>query len=187
MQTPSILVAFAVICASSTLRADLITYSLNPFPDAPAFTGSITTDGTLGALAPANILTWTYTTPVGPGGATFSGTGADVQIGGLIAATATEITITLPTDGSLISLNLLHPDGFGFTGDTLEWLADSRRPQLSLRHNGTFVSPGNTFFAVSPSSSFAIASVPEPSSAIFFGVASLGGAVVASGRRGIRS
>jgi hypothetical protein len=152
----------------SVARAN-VTYSLSPFPNAPTFTGTVVTDGTIGTITTANILNWSYTT----GGQTFSGTGADVQLSGApgaLSATTTDILFqAIPGTGGS-GMRWFHAPT-GAYSDFLLWSVFSGNSMLppgsSLQHGGILVAQSERFVAVTSSTSITVATViPAPGSAM---------------------
>jgi hypothetical protein len=101
-------VACLCVCAlSGTGRANPITYDVQNYPaeqGGHTLSGQIITDGTTGALAASNILSWTFTIDAGtPSAMTVSGDSSAAFIMGDVKASLTQITETQPPD----------PGGFG--------------------------------------------------------------------------
>jgi PEP-CTERM motif len=90
-----VLLAFPLVCDAGT-----ITYSIQNYPadqNDASLSGTITTDGTIGALASSDILSWSWTvTPAGGTSYTLSSSeaGAYATIDGLVVATQNEITVS---------------------------------------------------------------------------------------------
>lgn len=168
-------VAALPLALASAASADTI-YTLSPFPGAPTFTGQIVTDGTVGPLTAANIVSWTYTTA----GQTFSGTGADVRLSGSnpLSATATELTVQGFANDFVPSFQMLHTSS-GFYDDVLGWYvygtSPGSTPYVLIDHRGRPLPP-NTWFQVPQfnTASVTIATVvPAPASALLVGGLSL--------------
>ena len=96
----AVVACLEVYAVTPAVRAGQITYNIQNYPadqSGHTLSGTITTDGTTGALAPGNILSWTYTLDAGTGNAfTYSGTGANASINGDIEASQTQITLAQP-------------------------------------------------------------------------------------------
>jgi PEP-CTERM motif len=88
-----------------------ITYSIQNYladQDGTTLSGTITTDGMIGDLAESDILSWSYTMtpPTGaPVTASSSFPQAGLELDGSVVASATSITIAVPSAGSYNALN----------------------------------------------------------------------------------
>lgn len=160
----------AIASVAAVAQADIV-YSINPFPGAPAITGQIVTDGTIGNITSANIVSWSYTT----GSSTFSGTGLDTRFvnSAALTATATDLIFASSNPSAVDIFELYHTSG-GFYADTLAWVAVSFDPYMLLDHRGLGV-PNNEWFQVylPNATSFVIATVPAPGAAALLGLAGL--------------
>ncbi len=153
-------------------------YFLNPFPGAPSFSGQIVTDGTVGPITGANIVSWSYTT----GSGAFSGTGLDARFEGNGTLTADATDLVFSGSGIYSAFELFHIDG-AFYRDTLGWFRFDAPipPGLTISHRGLDVANGDGFSASVPGlSSVTIASIPAPGAA---GLLAIGGLLAPRRRR----
>ncbi len=101
-----------LLVVSHTAEAGPITYNIVNYQadqNGATLSGSITTDGTIGDLAKADITSWTFTiTPSGGSPITASSTDPSANIGitGEIVASLSNITLAAPT--VIPSLNVLN-------------------------------------------------------------------------------
>lgn len=161
----------AVGSAAAVAQANLV-YNINPVPNAPAVTGQIVTDGTLGSITAANIISWTYTT----GSNTYSGTGAGVRFLGspTFTATATDLILGSPSPFSVDQIALQN-NSDSFANDSLMWgVFNVGSPRYQFDHRGVNVPLANWFSLDIPGSTeFVIATIPAPGAAALLGLAGL--------------
>jgi hypothetical protein len=112
-------------------RADL-TYNIQSYGSLQmgySLTGTITTDGTIGALASTDIIAWTYTISTSgiltpdTESSTAPGSFADITGSGALLASATELTMPFPAQVTYDQL-LLGTTGHGF----IAWARNSIDP-----------------------------------------------------------
>lgn len=104
--------SFGTLIAPTVLKADNIEYAVDQSLPSGSITGTITTDGTLGTLAAANIVGWNLTSMVGassqvltPLDSQVSGTGND------LTATPTALTLDFSNlNYGYLSFNAISPD-----------------------------------------------------------------------------
>jgi hypothetical protein len=85
--------------------------SYNSLQNGYTLSGTITTDGTIGALAPANITAWSYTITNGTTTDHESGGGNDVYVTG-VTVSATSISMGVSSGSSNFPNNLVFTNGF---------------------------------------------------------------------------
>jgi len=124
------------LCPTAALRAGFITYdiqSYSNFQSGWTLNGSITTDGTLGILAPDNITAWNFTFSNGTNVFTASSSGGatTIVLGSGLNATASQITLAAPPAGSggITELDLLNNVGttqlyYARTDNISEYIGD---------------------------------------------------------------
>lgn len=90
----------AMLCWTTAAQAAV--YTINRTIGAGSVTGSVTTDGTLGALAAANITGWTLT--LSEGGDTFGLTtgNSGLLVNGILTATATQLLFDFAAPGRVL-------------------------------------------------------------------------------------
>jgi hypothetical protein len=172
--------AMLVLSGSGQARADLVYYLNNTpaYQNGWSLSGSITTDGTIGAITTANVESWTWTITQNGASYTYSDASPfyDFVVGNYVEATSTQILLLVPPVDSDPAAYLQLRSGDYYQGiPTLSWLIP---PDDVLWYgNG-----GNTdrFWAyvgsIAPDTSWVIAtaqSVPEPSSFVYFGIGGL--------------
>ena len=171
------------VFAANVQAASPITYALvNNAADQGGLTlsGSITTDGTIGALGASNITAWSWSFTNGLGNVLASSAGGAAE--DAVNVTATEDAILLPQLGAYFVLNL----GDGNKG--LYWAGDppfefepgfgepARRVfrQFDNPADQTLVDSWNSALTSTPSGQWIVAqAVPEPTAAALLGLGSL--------------
>ncbi len=193
---------FSLLTLPPAAMADKIYNLLNgqTIPGGYTLTGTITTDGTLGTIQAANILSWTWTITNGVSSFTASSTGpADVTTPGL---TATGAALVLPYAGSVMAELMNGP--YLQLGN-IEWHTDiyNGTPiwEAALGPEGSFDGTGTIFGYPYPPGSpndpapgapgtiaFASpAAVPEPSSLCIVGFGAICVYVMGHKRRARRT
>jgi hypothetical protein len=164
-----VVLGLVFMSAGSALAGDITYTMVNDTVDQNGYslTGTIVTDGTIGALAYTDIVSWQFTI-TGPGGPyTNSGTTSSRQTL-LENITATATAIQLPMGVGFTGVGVLEL-GERTGGPVLQWSnSNSTIPEYYASANSTFL------WAVSPPTgygpgSWAVATVPEPSSFILAG------------------
>ncbi len=157
--------------APQSLKAGSITYNIENYPAVQAgsqLSGSITTDGHIGSLASANILSWTVTID----STTFASTdpGASVTIiDNKLVASSTAITLASDIIPNVFELSVpTTPNPSILEYDYSPTLAYVGQINTGLKWDTIFAQPGPPLTI----GVFASSSVPEPSSAVLavFGV-----------------
>lgn len=179
------------------------TYVLNQYPTYQVrggvhynLIGTITTDGTIGALSPSNIVSWQFTTAAEDGSRTVTFTSgstySDLSITGQVIATATEIQIprfATITPNVINNLTLTDKDPAITAVPDFVWQTGAflDRPVLSEQFGfaGTRAFPfgdpwlassnANTTLSLpSPTGPIIVATVPEPASLGLLGLGAAG-------------
>ena len=106
---------FMLMPVSHIAEAGAITYSIQNYPadqQGAALSGTITTDGVIGNVAAADVLSWSWTiTPFEGTPVTLSSsTGGAVEIVGAVVASQLSITIAMAPQGDI---NFISFSGFG--------------------------------------------------------------------------
>jgi hypothetical protein len=172
----------AVPCSA---RADL-TYNIQNYPadqNGATLTGTITTDGTIGALGATDILSWTWTiTPSGGTATTFSSTDANASMI-LVTPVASSSEITVAPDQILLLYNTALVDK--------EELAWDRGPAPQHYRGG--IATGDVWADSSPAmggvdpwvvaKTAATTAAPEPSTLIVAGAGGLIGIAYSLARK----
>ncbi len=126
----------AVVCViTANVQASTITYSLvnnAAYQNGLTLSGSITTDGTIGALGKGNITAWSWALTDGSGTVVGSSAGASPEDSDNVTATAYEIL--LPQIGGYFSLMLGDYDKY------LKWSGD---PPIELSPSDTYPATRN--------------------------------------------
>jgi hypothetical protein len=209
-----LLVAVHAVVAGRVVQAAPITYTFTPeaavggdFGDTYAMTGSVTTDGTIGPILEANILSWSYTVSInGVPTATEHAGAATAQVvmyDGQAVATATTLTLAYPnqpdyqdytgpqitfsegTNANYYSLNFgtqeyesLSP--IQYYWQTFESLSHSTLQSSATAHFQVLTT------SVLPTEPFVFATAaPEPSSIALLAIGAIGLAALARRRAGI--
>lgn len=149
-----------------------ITYAINPFPGAPAISGQITTDGTLGPLSAANIVSWSYTIS----GRTFTGGGTETFFY-LSQPVATATDLALGVGGTTGTFGLQRIVD-GFVNNELLWSWSAATPSLPFdlafaSHRNYDRNPPAFNANFQSSSPLIFAYVPTPSAATLLGLSGL--------------
>ena len=168
-----------LIAAARAGEAGQITYTIQNYPadqNGASLTGSITTDGVMGNLAAADILSWTWTvTPQGGTPFTFSSSDADARpplIDGSVVASQSSITIGAAAPGSFNELRLFDV-GPGEAESDLGYLRNG--PSDTLYESDIAAATPTTVRATSTPAmggtdpwviAMAGSAVPEPSGAV---------------------
>ena len=169
---------------AANVQASTITYSLvnnAAYQNGLTLSGSITTDGTIGALGKGNITAWSWALTDGSGTVVGSSAGASPEDSDNVTATAYEIL--LPQIGGYFSLMLGDYDKY------LKWSGD---PPIELSPSDTYPATRNYLaadnlaqqFWINNQSNPALTStssgqwivaqaVPEPSAAALLGLGAL--------------
>ena len=136
-----ILAVAALLAWVPNLSAVNITYNLQSYNAAQGgatLSGSITTDGSTGALTTSDILSWQFTittlTDSFAGSSTNAGAAATVT-GGHVIADATQIYMPITGNTSNRSLLLKDP----FTGNEVFWSRYPFGDSYRARNNSTFI------------------------------------------------
>lgn len=192
--TRSVLIALCLLTATAAQAAP-ITYQINGLPGSGSvygLTGHIETDGTIGALGAANILSWSWSLTVN--GTTQSDSSAipnpNINLWGNLAATADNITLTA-SSSQLGGLELFHSSGGFFSSKVGFYFAYSNYLDFDYRGLGIPQSNWVQFSANDDDGIYKIASVaqpnvfsvPEPSSAALVLVAAI---AMAGSRRQVK-
>ena len=90
---------FVALIAPTVLKADNIAYTVNQTEGSFGVTGTVTTDGTIGTLSSADIITWDLALNASPTITLDPGTSAVIVDGGALSASATQLTFNF-TSGS---------------------------------------------------------------------------------------
>ena len=105
-------VILGLVSFPAAVHATPITYTVNQIVGPGNFSGTITTDGTLGTLAAGNILNWNFSLFDG----TASGTLTTGLNGGFVSLLGTPVTATATTLSYNYSLGAVNIFGFGDAG-----------------------------------------------------------------------
>jgi hypothetical protein len=176
-----------VLALSAPAQAHDIVYNMQSYPSQQnnyVITGTLTTDGTIGALLPEDILGYAITiSQTGHPTTTINGTSADISLLNLLVATTSEIivpnpdgvvnTVNSPTfmdaassafiDWCIRNMNPIPFDSYFAKDASGNLLWNVEQPNIPLP------TPGGDFI-------IAVAAVPEPSTLamMLFGIAGLG-------------
>jgi PEP-CTERM motif len=195
----------AVIGLGKPCSAGFITYNFVNYAslqNGATLSGSITTDGTIGALAASDITSWSVSVTGGSNPFSMNSTQIGAAVGttgsGGLIATASQITLAIPVSGGQSQLDLTVGVGIitaqlqyfrsnimpNPTGDAYLALTNTGSQTFSwdstTNHNNSLVLTNNNpwTIAIAPG-----AAVPEPSSALLLGIAGVFGLGVAAYRK----
>ncbi len=170
--------------SAGPITYDLVNYSA--YQNGWVLNGSITTDGVSGALASSDITDWSVTLSMGDTSETFSSDqgGSSLYVDNVIA-TDTQIYLEPQSGANSAELTFIGPP-YGGT-EQIDWVQSTTGEIPYSYYAAELPDKGLTWQSFPPfgDTNFVIAtsSVPEPTSIILLGIASMGMALVASRKK----
>jgi hypothetical protein len=180
-----------LLAAPYTTEAGQTTYSIENYPadqNGASLSGTITTDGAVGALATADILSWSWTiTPAGGTATTVSSADAftSVFFFGTVIASSSSITIAGTANNAFA---LLQRDSGDSVVNNLEYdrIVGETQQYIGQLTGDVWATMNPAMGANDPWVIAELSSVPEPSSLCLAGVATLFGGAYTLARKRLR-